>query len=160
MKIILAGAGAFGIKHLDALRTIKHTEGDVEIVGLVGRQLEPTREVATRYGITNVTTDLAEALSTCESDAVILCTPTQLHAAQDDNVLRRGSTFRWRYRLQTVGTMLNPWLNHSSAPVSFAWSVTPDDSIHRTNGFTDVLLRASSRFSKWMCRHSFSDEPT
>jgi len=90
VKIILAGAGAFGIKHLDALRTIKQTEGDVEIVGLVGRQLEPTREVATRYGITNVTTDLAEALSTCESDAVILCTPTQLHAAQARQCLEAG----------------------------------------------------------------------
>jgi 2-hydroxy-4-carboxymuconate semialdehyde hemiacetal dehydrogenase len=77
MKIALAGAGAFGEKHLDGLKNID----GVEVVSLVGRTLGPTQAVAQKYGIGHVTTDLAEALSQ-DVDAVILCTPTQLHAAQ------------------------------------------------------------------------------
>ena len=78
MKIALAGAGAFGEKHLDGLRAI----GGVEVVSLVGRRLEPTQAVAARYGIGHACTDLAEALEQPGLDAVILCTPTQMHAAQ------------------------------------------------------------------------------
>ncbi len=78
IKLALAGAGAFGIKHLDALRNIP----DVQVVSLVGRTLEPTREVAARYGIAHVTTDLEESLARSDIDAVILCTPTQMHASQ------------------------------------------------------------------------------
>jgi 2-hydroxy-4-carboxymuconate semialdehyde hemiacetal dehydrogenase len=77
MKIALAGAGAFGEKHLDGLRQID----GVEVVSLVGRRLEPTRAVAARYGVGHACTELAEALEQ-EVDAVILCTPTQMHAAQ------------------------------------------------------------------------------
>ena len=77
MKIALAGAGAFGEKHLDGLRNVD----GVEVVSLVGRRLEPTRDVAARYGIGHSCTDLAEALEQ-DVDAVILCTPTQMHAAQ------------------------------------------------------------------------------
>jgi 2-hydroxy-4-carboxymuconate semialdehyde hemiacetal dehydrogenase len=78
LRLALAGAGAFGIKHLDALRNIP----EVQVVSLVGRTLEPTREVADRYGIEHVTTDLQDSLERPEIDAVILCTPTQLHASQ------------------------------------------------------------------------------
>jgi 2-hydroxy-4-carboxymuconate semialdehyde hemiacetal dehydrogenase len=78
MKIALAGAGAFGEKHLDALARI---EG-VEVVSLIGRTLEATQKVAEKYGIGHVTTELDEALARPEIDAVILATPTQLHASQ------------------------------------------------------------------------------
>lgn len=78
MKIALAGAGAFGEKHLDGLRNID----GVEVVSVVGRQLEPTRAVADKYGIAHATTELAEALAQPGLDAVILCTPTQMHADQ------------------------------------------------------------------------------
>ncbi len=78
IKVALAGAGAFGIKHLDAIRLID----DVEVVSLVSRDLGKTREVAERYGITHCTTELADSLAIAEVDAVILCTPTQMHAAQ------------------------------------------------------------------------------
>ena len=78
MKIALAGAGAFGEKHLDGLKLID----GVEVVSLIGRTLEPTQAVADKYGIKHVTTDLAESLAMPEVDAVILCTPTQMHAAQ------------------------------------------------------------------------------
>ena len=78
IKVALAGAGAFGIKHLDACRLID----GVEVVSLVSRDLGKTREVADRYGIGHVGTDLADSLALDEVDAVILCTPTQMHAAQ------------------------------------------------------------------------------
>ncbi len=78
MKTILAGAGAFGIKHLDGIRNID----GVEVVALVGRRLEPTRETADQYGIEHAFTDLADALTVPGVDAVILCTPTQMHPAQ------------------------------------------------------------------------------
>ena len=47
IKVALAGAGAFGIKHLDG---IKNIDG-VEVISLVGRELDATRQVATAYGI-------------------------------------------------------------------------------------------------------------
>ena len=78
IKVALAGAGAFGIKHLDAIKLI----AGVEVVSLVSRELDKTREMAAKYGIAHVTTDLADSLALKEVDAVILCTPTQMHAEQ------------------------------------------------------------------------------
>ncbi len=78
MKIALAGAGAFGEKHLDGLKNID----GVEVVSLVGRRLEPTQAIADKYGIGHATTDLADSLARDDVDAVILCTPTQMHADQ------------------------------------------------------------------------------
>ncbi|SOB88218.1 4-carboxy-2-hydroxymuconate semialdehyde dehydrogenase [Sphingomonas guangdongensis] len=86
MKIALAGAGAFGEKHLDALQRID----GVEVVSVVGRSLEPTQAVAAKYGIGHACTDLAEALEQPGLDAVILATPTQLHAAQALQCLEAG----------------------------------------------------------------------
>jgi 2-hydroxy-4-carboxymuconate semialdehyde hemiacetal dehydrogenase len=78
MKVVIAGAGAFGIKHLDAIKQI----GGIEVASVVGRQLPPTQEVARKYGVPHATTELAEALELPGVDAAILATPTQLHAAQ------------------------------------------------------------------------------
>ena len=86
MKVCLAGAGAFGVKHLDAIRRID----GVEVVSIVGRQLDATREVADRFGVGHVATDLAESLARRDVDAVILCTPTQLHARQAIQCLQAG----------------------------------------------------------------------
>jgi len=86
IRVALAGAGAFGIKHLDGIRLI---EG-VEVVSLAGRELDKTREVAGKYGIGHVTADLADSLALREVDAVILCTPTQMHAAQAMQCLQAG----------------------------------------------------------------------
>lgn len=78
IRIALAGAGAFGQKHLDALKAID----GVEVVSLISRDLDKTRETAAKYGIAHATTELDEALARDDVDAVILCTPTQLHARQ------------------------------------------------------------------------------
>ena len=86
IKVALAGAGAFGIKHLDG---IKNIDG-VEVISLIGRELDKTREVATKYGIGHVTTQLEDSLALPGLDAVILCTPTQMHASQTIACLKAG----------------------------------------------------------------------
>jgi len=78
IKVALAGAGAFGIKHLDGIKNIDN----VEVISLVGRELDKTKEVAQKYGIAHVSTQLEDSLKLAELDAVILCTPTQMHAEQ------------------------------------------------------------------------------
>ena len=86
IKVALAGAGAFGIKHLDAIKLID----GVEVVSLVSRELAKTQEVADKYGIKHVTTDLADSLALKQVDAVILCTPTQMHAEQSIACMNAG----------------------------------------------------------------------
>ncbi len=84
--VVLAGAGAFGEKHLDGISRID----GVEVVSLVGRRLEPTQATAQKYGVNHVTTDLGEALAQPGVDAAILCTPTQIHASQAIQCLDAG----------------------------------------------------------------------
>ena len=86
IRLALAGAGAFGIKHLDGIQNID----GVEVVSLVGRERDKTREVAARYGIDHVGTDLADSLAMKQVDAVILCTPTRMHASQSLACLKAG----------------------------------------------------------------------
>ena len=86
IKVALAGAGAFGIKHLDGIKNI----ADVEVVSLISRDLDKTKEVAAKYGIPHVTTNLADSLAIKEVDAVILCTPTQMHAQQSIACMKAG----------------------------------------------------------------------
>jgi 2-hydroxy-4-carboxymuconate semialdehyde hemiacetal dehydrogenase len=86
IKVALAGAGAFGQKHLDAIKLID----GVEVVSLVGRRLEQTRKIADEYGIAHATVELGDALKRPEVDAVILCTPTQMHAAQAIECMKAG----------------------------------------------------------------------
>ena len=86
MKIAVAGGGAFGIKHLEGLANIK----DVEVVSLVGRRIEPTQELAAKWKIKHATIDLNETLAMKDLDAVILCTPTQMHAEQAMACMKAG----------------------------------------------------------------------
>ena len=78
MRIALAGAGAFGEKHLDGLKLID----GVEITSIISRRLEQAEEVAKKYGAKHFSTELEDALARDDVDAVILCTPTQMHAEQ------------------------------------------------------------------------------
>lgn len=86
INVALAGAGAFGLTHLEALQRIP----EVEVVSLVSRDFASTKLVAEKYDIAHVGMDLADSLSIKEVDAVILCTPTQLHASQAIQCLRAG----------------------------------------------------------------------
>jgi len=87
MKVCVAGAaGAFGMKHLDALEAID----GVEVTSVVGRLQDEISAFANKRGIAHATTDLAESLARDDVDAVILSTPTQLHASQAIQCLQAG----------------------------------------------------------------------
>jgi 2-hydroxy-4-carboxymuconate semialdehyde hemiacetal dehydrogenase len=86
MKILMAGQGAFGVKHIEGLKNIP----DVEIVSLVGGSPDTTKAVAEKYGIPHWTTDLAEGLAQPGVEAAILSTPTGMHAKQGLMCLNAG----------------------------------------------------------------------
>jgi 2-hydroxy-4-carboxymuconate semialdehyde hemiacetal dehydrogenase len=86
LNVAVVGAGAFGTKHLEGLARID----GVRVVSLVGRVLEKTQEVAKRFGVGHVTTNLDETLARRDVDAVILATPTPLHASQAIACLNAG----------------------------------------------------------------------
>jgi 2-hydroxy-4-carboxymuconate semialdehyde hemiacetal dehydrogenase len=86
IKLVVAGQGAFGIKHLEALQKIP----DVEVISLAGGSIDTTREVAQRFRIPHFSTDLAECLAQPGVQAAILATPTQMHAQQGIQCMRAG----------------------------------------------------------------------
>jgi 2-hydroxy-4-carboxymuconate semialdehyde hemiacetal dehydrogenase len=86
MKVCLAGQGAFGIKHLEAMAKIQ----GVEVISLAGSSMETAREVAQKWNIPHYSADLAECLKQPGLEAVILATPTQMHAAQGEQCMRAG----------------------------------------------------------------------
>src|SRR5947209_3715518 len=86
MKVALAGQGAFGVRHLEAMRNIP----GVEVISLTGGRPESTRQVAEKWQIPHWTSDLSETLKQPGLDAVILASPTQVHADQAEQVMRAG----------------------------------------------------------------------
>ena len=86
MKIVVAGQGAFGVKHIEAIQKIP----DITIASLAGGSPDSTAEVARKYSIPHWTTNLEEALAQPGVEAAILATPTQLHASQAIQCLRAG----------------------------------------------------------------------
>ena len=87
MKICVAGAaGAFGMKHLDAIKAID----GIEVVSVVGGGPDDIEGFARSRGIPHATKELSEALARPEVEAVILATPTPVHAAQAIQCLKTG----------------------------------------------------------------------
>ncbi|MAQ83039.1 MAG: oxidoreductase [Maritimibacter sp.] len=87
MRICVAGAyGAFGLKHLDALSAID----EVTVTSVMGPTKEKIEKLAADKGIGHASTDLAECLARDDVDAVILATPTQIHAEQAIACMKAG----------------------------------------------------------------------
>jgi 2-hydroxy-4-carboxymuconate semialdehyde hemiacetal dehydrogenase len=86
MKIALAGQGAFGVKHLEAISKID----GIQVASLAGGNAGQTAEVAKKFNIPHWTCDLAESLAQPGIEAVILATPTQMHASQAEQCMRAG----------------------------------------------------------------------
>lgn len=83
---VVGAAGAFGMKHLDGL---KHIE-DAEVTVVSATSQEKADAVAAQYGVPNAVVGLEAVLERDDVDAVILATPTGLHAAQTRAVLAAG----------------------------------------------------------------------
>jgi 2-hydroxy-4-carboxymuconate semialdehyde hemiacetal dehydrogenase len=86
LKVAVAGAGAFGMQHLDAIQGL----GEAEVVCLLDEDLKKAHEVADRYRIAQASAQLDEVLALPDLQAVILCTPTPLHAGQAVACLQAG----------------------------------------------------------------------
>jgi 2-hydroxy-4-carboxymuconate semialdehyde hemiacetal dehydrogenase len=86
VRIAVVGTGAFGTKHLEALSVID----DAVVRSVVGVPVERAKEAAARHGVAEVDPDLDAVLARDDIDAVVLATPTPMHAAQAEAVLRAG----------------------------------------------------------------------
>jgi 2-hydroxy-4-carboxymuconate semialdehyde hemiacetal dehydrogenase len=86
MKIALAGQGAFGTQHIKAIQNIP----DVEVISLTGGRPAGTQEFARTWHIPHWTTDLSETLKQPGLEAVIIASPTQVHAVQAEQCMRAG----------------------------------------------------------------------
>ena len=86
MKIGVAGQGAFGVKHLEAIAKIP----GIEVITLTGGNQVTTAEVAKKFNIPHFTGDLAESLKQPGLEAMILATPTGMHAKQGEMCMRAG----------------------------------------------------------------------
>ena len=149
MKVALAGAGAFGVKHLEAIAKID----GVQVVSLIGRTLDATKEVATRFGVGHVTTELDETLRLPGLDAVILATPTQLHASQTIACLKAGKHVQVEIpladRLADAEEVARVQKEAGKvAMVGHTRRFNPSHQwVHRK-----IVARELSRFSRWTCR--------
>jgi 2-hydroxy-4-carboxymuconate semialdehyde hemiacetal dehydrogenase len=86
MRVALAGQGAFGQRHLEAMREIP----GVEVISLAGGRPAGTEEVARKFGVPHWTSNLSETLEQPGLDAVIIASPTQVHADQAEQCMRAG----------------------------------------------------------------------
>lgn len=87
MRVCVAGAyGAFGLKHLEALANID----EVEVTSVMGPTSHKIEALAQERGIGHAATTLDACLARDDVDAVILATPTQLHAEQAMACMRAG----------------------------------------------------------------------
>ncbi len=87
MRICVAGAyGAFGIKHLDALANIP----EVKVTSVMGPTRAKIDALARERGIGHAATGLEDCIARDDVDAVILSTPTQMHASQAIACMRAG----------------------------------------------------------------------
>ena len=155
IKAALAGAGAFGLKHLDAIEEID----GVEVISVVGRELDKTKEAAAKYGVGHATTELADTLKLPGLDAVILATPTQMHAAQTIQCLNAGKHVQVEIpladSLKDAEAVLARQKAGLVAMVGHTRRFNPSHQyVHKR------VLAASSTSSRWTCRPTSSAAPT
>lgn len=86
MKVGVAGQGAFGVKHLEALANIP----GIEVVTLAGGSPASTEAVAKKFKIPHWTCDFGESLKQPGLEAMILASPTPIHAKQGEQCMRAG----------------------------------------------------------------------
>jgi 2-hydroxy-4-carboxymuconate semialdehyde hemiacetal dehydrogenase len=92
VHIALIGYGAIAREHAEAIQRIDaaHPEWRLRLHGVMGRLPDPTRAFAAAFGMPIATTSLDALLDDDEVDAVLICSPTDLHAEQTERALRAG----------------------------------------------------------------------
>jgi len=75
IRVGIIGVGQIGQRHIETYRSIP----GVEVAAICGRRLEPTREVAQRFGIPEVHTGVHELLARPDLEAVDVCLHNNLH---------------------------------------------------------------------------------
>ena len=154
MKICVAGQGAFGQKHLDALKRIP----EAEVVSLVGGNQDATAEVAKKYGVPHWGSDLSEGIR--RADAVILATPTQMHRGQGEQVMRAGKHVLIEIPIADSVPDSEALVKIQQATGVVAMGGMSAVSIQVTNGCTSGSGAVNSRSSRWTCRPISSAVPT
>lgn len=78
MHICVAGEGAQGLTHLQALQSLD----DVEVVSLAGGIASDAEAFANEWKIPHWSLNFSDCLAREDIEAVILCSPNQVHCAQ------------------------------------------------------------------------------
>jgi 2-hydroxy-4-carboxymuconate semialdehyde hemiacetal dehydrogenase len=86
IRLCMAGEGAMAEQHMQAISGFS----DVTVVALVAGDPDDGRAFAQKWQIPMVFADLRDALHASGSDAVILATPSPLHAMQSRTALSAG----------------------------------------------------------------------
>jgi 2-hydroxy-4-carboxymuconate semialdehyde hemiacetal dehydrogenase len=92
VNVAILGYGAIAGEHALSIRRISRTAIDSEITisRVMGRRLAPAREFANEFGIALATIDLDDVLRDPRVEAVLVCSPTDLHAEQTEHALSAG----------------------------------------------------------------------
>lgn len=92
MNLGLLGYGSIARSHVRAIQALQAHDArqPLGLRGVMGRLREPTEQFAAEYGMPLATTDLDEMLGDQSIDAVIVCSPTDVHAEQTERALRAG----------------------------------------------------------------------
>ena len=92
MNVAIVGYGSIAAEHARAIAALRDAPGapDLRLSGVVGRLREPTEAFAREFGLTRATTDLDELLADPRLDAVVICSPSDLHAEQTARALTAG----------------------------------------------------------------------
>lgn len=130
LRIALAGGGAFGAKHAAALRRI---EG-VELAAVVSSSPDSSRRFAAEQGVGRAAGSLAEVLAMDDVDAVILATPTPLHAEQTRACLAAGKHVQVEIPVAASLPDAEASAAPRSAPAWSRWPGTPAASTPATSG--------------------------
>ncbi|HEY3115280.1 MAG TPA: Gfo/Idh/MocA family oxidoreductase [Chloroflexota bacterium] len=86
MKVAIAGGGAFGTRHAEAIQNI----AGVEVISAAGGRPAGVEEFAAKWSILHVASSFEEMLALPGLEAVIIASPTQIHAQQAEQCMRAG----------------------------------------------------------------------
>ncbi|WP_260702929.1 Gfo/Idh/MocA family protein [Edaphobacter flagellatus] len=89
LRILVAGAGAFGRNHLRVYRELEEAGHPVRLVAVVDADAKAAAEAAAKFGVPGFGS-IAEALAATEVDAASVCVPTVHHRAIAEELLAAG----------------------------------------------------------------------